>query len=80
MTQEQKCLNCGATLTGAERDFIMRCPHCGSEYQVSLQLVHQDAVDVEKKTGELMVLVLRGNDRECEEACLELRKINDAAW
>jgi HEAT repeat protein len=76
--QELKCLNCGAILTGAERDFVLCCTHCGSEYQVSLQLVHQDTVDVEQRIDDLIDCVLRGNDRERSEACLELRKIRDA--
>jgi HEAT repeat protein len=72
------CVTCGGTLSGGDRDFIVRCPYCGAEYQVSIAVVTIAPADVEAKIQTLIACALGGNPQERDEACLELAKIRDA--
>jgi HEAT repeat protein len=71
------CVKCGGSITGGDRETLVRCPYCGVEYQLSISAVVVTPTDVGEKIRALISCVLEGNHRESAEACLELAKIRD---
>ena len=71
------CIKCGGDIRGGESDYIVRCPYCGVEYQVSISAVMITPADVEEKIRQLAACITSGNPRERHEACLEMAKIRD---
>lgn len=71
------CVKCGGTITGTDKEFLVRCPYCGVEYQISISAVVVQPSDIEEKIHTLIGCAIDGNPRECAEACLELAKIKD---
>lgn len=72
------CVKCGGAVTGGAQDYIVRCPFCGIEYQLSISAVVVEPADVEDKIRILAACATDGNPREKAEACMELAKINGA--
>jgi HEAT repeat protein len=72
------CSTCGGNIKGGERDYIVHCPYCGAEYQLSVSIVAVSPADVEGRISALTDCVISGNPRERNEAVLELAKYNDA--
>ncbi|MBP7735738.1 MAG: HEAT repeat domain-containing protein [Spirochaetes bacterium] len=72
------CVKCGGSITGGDKQYLVVCPYCGVEYQLSISAVVVDHIDIEEKIKTLVACATDGNQREQAEACLELAKLNDA--
>lgn len=71
------CVKCGGDIHGGDRQYLVVCPYCGVEYQLSISAVVVEHVDIEEKIKSLVACVTGGNPREREEASLELAKLKD---
>jgi len=71
------CVKCGGSITGGDKQYLVVCPYCGVEYQISISAVVVEHVDIEEKIKTLLACVLSGNPREREDASLELAKLKD---
>lgn len=71
------CIKCGGDIRGGEKEFLVRCPYCGVEYQLSISAVAVQDIDISERIKILAACVSDGNERESLEACIELTKFRD---